>query len=151
MIVYVHTHTYYEQVLSPGAFAAGGEYTLTLTCTDTRTGAVGAASFILVFNAPPQGGLVTSSLTSATAASDVVTLSATAWSDATEDLPLVYSFSYVHGVVDLHTQQSAATASSLIPLSTSSFGTYNTWSGVLPLGLPENGYNITGMIVVTIP
>jgi REJ domain len=133
-------------VLSPGAFAAGGDYTFTLTCTDTRTGAVGAASFILVFNSPPQGGNLTSSLTSVIAAADVVTLSASAWSDATEDLPLVYSFAYMHGVVDLHAPLCAATAGSLLPLSTSTFATYNSWSGVLPLGLPEYGYNITGML-----
>ena len=77
---------------------SAGTYRLTLTAR-LATGSSAYASVALLVNAPPYGGTLRLAFAGSEArALAAVNLSATGWTDDTDDLPLTYSFAYLVAV-----------------------------------------------------
>ena len=86
-------------VVLPGVLVARRVYTFTLTATDLNGDA--AASIAVLANAPPEGGALTISPASGTAALTLFTLEGTTtWLDDASDLPLRYEFAYAYTKTD---------------------------------------------------
>ncbi|CAM9609633.1 unnamed protein product, partial [Ectocarpus fasciculatus] len=126
-------------VTRKGALGAGQVYSFSLSATDA-TGLVGYAEFSFETNAPPSGGHVKSDRLSAIAGVNPVVLQTLGWTDDVDDLPLTYSFGYIHGY-----QEVIAIASELARVNrlSSSSSVSTTLSTNVPAGLSRNEFNLT--------
>ncbi|CAM9751965.1 unnamed protein product [Chrysoparadoxa australica] len=129
-------------VIPAGTLSAGTVYTFELTATG-EAGTSAFASYSLVTNSPPSGGYleILGGVTSVTALDDEITIVASLWSDDTEDMPLTYSFGYVHGLSGVDG------GGQVMPLSGKASNS-NKWTGSLPPGLPIYANELS--IVVTV-
>ncbi|CAM9419179.1 unnamed protein product [Pylaiella littoralis] len=120
-------------VTRPNILTGGSSYTFRLSAMDAESLETGFAELSVVVNAAPTGGRIEATPRAGVAALDTFTLESLDWSDDADDLPMVFSFSYVNGQNETgtHFRLSASEIQSV------------EWRGPLPIGRPADNYTMT--------
>ncbi|CAN0146388.1 unnamed protein product, partial [Pylaiella littoralis] len=120
-------------VTRPNVLTGGLSYTFRLSAIDAVSLETGFAELSVMVNAAPTGGRIEATPRAGVAALDTFTLESLDWSDDVDDLPLVFSFSYINGQNETGTQ---------FMLSVSEIQSVE-WRGPLPIGRSADNYTMT--------
>ncbi|CAN0146525.1 unnamed protein product [Pylaiella littoralis] len=120
-------------VTRPNVLTGGLSYTFRLSAINAVSLETGFAELSVVVNAAATGGRIEATPRAGVAALDTFTLESLDWSDDVDDLPLVFSFSYVNGQNETGTQ---------FMLSVSEIQSVE-WRGPLPIGRSADNFTMT--------